>query len=484
MINIPEDVYQSFKKHGVDLYKMTMEEILDYVRRDLQKHYFYYEPHPKQALFHAAGQAAKERLFLAGNRTGKTFCACVEVVMHLTGNYPDWWNGYKYTHPVDVWVASNTGQTTRDILQYPYYLGQAGKPGLIPNELIQRITKVSGLPDTVDTVHVLHKSGGISTLGFKSYDQGRTKFQGTKKHIIHFDEEPSRAVYQEALMRTMSTGDDHHGMILLTMTPLMGMTEMVQHFMEERIAETIQDKKFYLQASWGDNPYLSLEEQKTILGALKPHERDAREKGTPALGIGLVYPVVESKIVVDPFEIPNWWPRVFGMDFGWSNPTAALFAAHDRDNDILYCYGEYAQREKTPEQHALQMIRQGASWIPGVYDPAGKISAQKDGDNLVRLYREAGIRTLVKADNSKEKGIMKVLQRMQNGGLKIVSTLSKTLAEFRGYARDEAGIPKKNNDHLMDCMRYIVMSGLSIARARQGSFQSSPPVQPHGWMGL
>jgi hypothetical protein len=36
-----------------------------------------------------------------------------------------------------------------------------------------------GVTDAVDTIRVKHVSGGVSTSGYKSFDQGREKFQGT-----------------------------------------------------------------------------------------------------------------------------------------------------------------------------------------------------------------------------------------------------------------------------------------------------------------
>ena len=457
------EVARKLKSLGIDIHSVSAEEAKVALQQVLQEEYQGYKPHKKQALFHEAGKTAKQRLFLAGNRTGKTFCACVEVVMHLTGIYPKWWKGYRFDHPVDVWVASNTSQTTKNILQEQYYLGKEGVMGYIPEHLITRMTRQNGIPDGIDTVYVKHSTGGISSLGFKSYDQGRAKFQGTKKHIIHFDEEPPYPVYAEALMRTMAT-HDHVGMLMLTMTPLMGLTDMVQHFMEGQTAETVENGKFYLQATWDDNPHLSKSERQDILNSLKPHEREAREKGVPSLGLGLVYPVAEASIVVESMEIPSHWSRVFAMDFGWNpSPTAVLWGAHDRDNDILYLTGEYAVTERTPEQHAFHLLDRCRD-LPGVCDPAGGQSSQKDGDKLIDLYRRAGLRYLVKADNAKEAGVQDVLQRLQSGRLKIFKTLTKTLSEFRMYARDEEGLIKKGNDHLMDCMRYMVRSGLAHAR--------------------
>jgi phage terminase large subunit-like protein len=69
-------------------------------------------------------------------------------------------------------------------------------------------------------------------LGFKSYKEGRKNFQGTSKHVIWFDEEPSLEVYTEALMRTMKVpGTDEGGIILVTFTPIQGYTDVVESFL-------------------------------------------------------------------------------------------------------------------------------------------------------------------------------------------------------------------------------------------------------------
>ena len=62
--------------------------------------------------------------------------------------------------------------------------------GLIPVDSLLRIVPQPGVPDGVEAVFVQHKSGGVSRLGFKSYDQGRLSFQGTEQDFIWLDEEP------------------------------------------------------------------------------------------------------------------------------------------------------------------------------------------------------------------------------------------------------------------------------------------------------
>ena len=53
---------------------------------------------------------------------------------------------------------------------------------------------------------------------------------------------------------------------------------------------------------------------------MPPHERKMREQGIPQLGSGLVFPIAEDDIVCDPIEIPTYWPRLCGIDFGLESP--------------------------------------------------------------------------------------------------------------------------------------------------------------------
>src|SRR5215467_12835694 len=64
-----------------------------------------YQPYDVQRRFHDAGATHRERLFMAGNRVGKTVCGTAEVAYHLAGNYPEWWTGKRFAKPVRAWVA-------------------------------------------------------------------------------------------------------------------------------------------------------------------------------------------------------------------------------------------------------------------------------------------------------------------------------------------------------------------------------------------
>lgn len=426
--------------------------LVQYALNHVKKNFLEYKPHKKQRIFHDAGKTAKERMFLAGNRTGKTYCGVIECAMHLTGRYPTWWDGKRFTRPIKCWSASVTTGLTEEVLENAYL-------DVIADDLILSRDKQRHY------YTIQYIDGGTSELSFKSYEQGRAKFQAAKLDLIHLDEEPTQAIYGEALMRTMSTDINNQGILILTMTPLLGLTNLINQFMDGKTENVIhEDKKFYVMASWDDNPHLLQEEKEILIKALPPHEREAREKGIPSMGHGMVYPVSEMGVTVAPFEIPKHWNKIFALDFGWTNPTACLFGAYDRDNDVLYLYAEYYIKERTPQQHAHNLSRYGIHNMSGVYDPAGEQKSQKDGGDIVSLYKDAGITNIKPANNSKEEGIMKTLQRFQDGKLKIFSTLKETLKEFRMHTRMEDGKVRKGNDHLMDCMRYMVMSGIDNAR--------------------
>ncbi len=190
------------------------------------------ELYPKHLEFFKAGLLHQERCMMAANRVGKTWgVGGYETALHLTGRYPEWWDGRRFDHPIEAWAAGDTIETTRDIVQKALMgVGGDGElgTGLIPGECIigEPTKRASSSSGAMDTAAIRHVSGGKSLLGFKSYDQGRKKFQGTAKHLVWIDEEPPMDVYLEALTRLMTLD----GMMICTFTPLEGQTEVANMF--------------------------------------------------------------------------------------------------------------------------------------------------------------------------------------------------------------------------------------------------------------
>ncbi|NUX58672.1 terminase large subunit domain-containing protein [Paraburkholderia youngii] len=449
----------------LDLSTLTVaekQELLDLLelkqQRKDQNKLADYAPYPKQMEFHAAGADPNviDRLLMAGNQLGKTHSAGFETAMHLTGDYPDWWTGKRFDGPTLGWAAGVTGESTRDNPQR-ILLGQPGEwgTGSIPADRIIGITrKAHGVPDSVDSIKVRHKTGGTSIVWMKAYEQGREKWQGVTLHFLWCDEEPPEDIYAEGKTRTQAGDEGRGGITYITFTPLLGMSSVVRRFLLDKIPGThvtnmtIDDALHYTET-----------QRAQIIAGYLPHEREARARGIPTMGSGRVYPVPEDTIKVAPFAIPHHWPRIVGVDFGWDHPAAGAWLAWDRETDTIYVYDCYRQKEQTSIYHAAILKSRGA-WIPVAWPVDGLQT--RDGKQAKVLYQRAGANMLEKHAQDKNGGAsleattLDMLERMQTGRFKVFAHLSDWWEEFRLYHRKD-GVIQDINDDIMSATRYGTM---------------------------
>ena len=203
-----------------------------------------------------------------------------------------------------------------------------------------------------------------------------------------------------------------------------------------------------IQAGWAHAPHLSQDDIEDMKRSTPPHLIDARMNGNPTMGAGNVYPIPRSMIECDPFQVPSYWKRLAGLDVGF-NVTAAVFIAHDTQNDVVYVYDEYHGEKQNPASNAAGIRHRTGKWMPIMIDPASRGRSQVDGVKLITEYRKEDL-DVRPADNAVEAGIFAVWQRLQTGRLKIFKTCHHTLSEYETYQRDEDGKIVKRRDHHMD----------------------------------
>lgn len=398
--------------------------------------------------------------------THNTLSASREAAMHATGRYPSWWPGVQFSKPTTGWAASETSQGTRDTVQRmllgpPGIAGSQGT-GAIPKDAILEVKKAThGVADSIETILVKHISGGVSRIVLKTYDQGRERWQGDTLNWVWFDEEPPEDIYVEGRTRTNAVG----GITFMTFTPLKGMSDVVRRFIVDKApgthttTMTIEDALHYTP-----------EQRKRIIMAYPAHERDARARGIPILGSGRIFPFEDSLVAEPPLQIPGFWPRIAGIDFGYDHATAVVWMAWDRDADVVHIYDVYKRREATPVVHAAAISARG-KWIPVAWPHDGDTrDSRGSGITLAQQYRDLGPNMLKERAThapskgqkegdggvSLEAGLTDMFDRIQTGRLKVAKHLEDWFSEFRLYHRKD-GLVVKENDDLMSATRMALM---------------------------
>jgi phage terminase large subunit-like protein len=445
------------------IYKDTYERFRLYFRDEpvyspvLNRTFGAKSQYPHATEFFRKGKEYKQRAFIAGNGSGKTELASYELTLHLTGLYPDNWEGARFEKANHWWIGGNSNDSIHQVLETRLLgpLEDRGS-GMIPRaHLVLDTMRQAKRKDTnIKSFQVKHVSGGLSTVEFKSYEERSSTWQGAERNIW-LDEEPPYDIYCEALARTRM-GD----MLIMTFTPVGGITETVTSFTNGGDVSTGDKKhsRYVVNCSVYDVPHLDREAVKAMLLSYPTHERVARETGQPSVGMGAVYPVDPDDFVIKPFSIPNYFKFCMAIDFGWIHPTACLWVAYDPTNARYYVIDEYRQEKAPPDKHAEEINMRDAAYNHTIFkicDPSKGAIDPKSGQHVADMYKDYGI-TFEIANNDVDSGIFKTMRAFTNGQLFIFSNCVKLVNEIRTYQYDKRGKIRKINDDLVDCLRYII----------------------------
>lgn len=432
-----------------------------------------------------------ESCLCAANQIGKTRVGTTIDAFHLTGDYPDDYPGYKFDHPPVCWCLGYSMEKTRDLIQtalfgsYNNITGFSG--GLIPADRIHSQESAQGTVNAMRTVKVKHRLG-VSTVQFWSYTQGQHAIMGDVVDWVHVDEEPrDQAIRPQLLTRTINGDRGKGGRIIYTFTPENGRTELVIQF-----SDNPSPTQSYMQIGWDRAPHITPEKRKRLLESYPEHQRKMRSEGEPMLGHGRIYDISDDFVMCDPFEIPDFWNVIGGMDFGWDHPQAFAKIAMDPDNDIVYVTNSW-KASKLSANDAWGATNKWAKGLPiswpqdGLNHEKGKDVATQQKQNWI----SAGFKLLPqhatwpKGGVSVENGLYEVLDRMRKGTFKIFRGQSDLMGELRQYHRDEKGNIVKTYDDILDAVRYAYMMRRYAIRsgalcAHKPRIYTPPPIRVMG----
>lgn len=418
--------------------------------------------YPWQKQFVKATADHYECCLCAGNQIGKTYTGTDIDAIHLLGDYPDDWEGHRFDFPPHCWALGFSIEKTRDLLQAalfgPFANGEfAG--GLVPKDKIISWESATGTPNAMRTVRVRHERG-TSSIQFWSYSQGQHAIMGDVVDWFHIDEEPKdQSIRPQVLTRTVNGDKGRGGRGIYTFTPENGRTDLVIQFMDSP-----SSAQFFMQKGWDDAPHITPEKAERMLQQFPEHQRDMRTKGTPMLGHGRIYDLSDEFIKCEPFDIPNHWFVIDGMDFGWDHPQAHIQMVENRDTGDIYITHAY----KASKVSANDAWGSTQMWSKGVptswpHDGLQHEKGRDDSKQQKEHYSDAGFNMLPTmaawqtGGNSVENGIYEIGDLMRKGKFKVFDGLVELMDEIRQYHRDERGKIVKVRDDLLDAVRYAYM---------------------------
>ncbi len=422
-----------------------------------------------------AGSSYLYRMVLAGNQTGKTLSGAYEVALHLTGDYPAWWAGKRFTGPITGWALGVDAQQLRDVIQQQLFgiIGADGKftGGWVHPDEIDKFDR-GQTPGLARDVYVRHRSGRLSHLSQRAYTQAQTgqstlSFAGSKVDFVWVDEQPPDVIMGQLVARTTMGDHGRGGSMMYTMTPELGLTTLVAQFLQDR-----QPSQYLTgPVAWSECEHITPERAEQLLAAFPPHERDMRSKGVPLFGEGLVYPIAEQRLYTMPFAIQErpWAKRIRALDVGGNDhPTAVVWLSLDTETGITYLHRCYRQSGVEPAVHVAAANSQWPD-TPVIVPPDIHHTEKGSMTPVIDYFKAAGLKRPIifhnpgdRRNRQREPGIHALLTAMQEDRFKVIPGNGNEMfyEELRGYHRKNGQVVRQRDD-ILDAVRY----GFQMLRA-------------------
>lgn len=453
------------------------------IAEDMRYHQLkYFRPFGHQLEFFKTG-VNERRGILAANRIGKTVSTCYETAMHLTGLYPDWWEGHRFPSPITAMVAGEGWSQVALVLQNELLGTQDVKitenlgSGAIPRECIITSTMRNDGANCIG-VEIKHKSGGNSYLLFANYTQEVRQLQGFKLNLAVFDEQPPDDFFSEIVTRTATT----QGKVLCSFTPLKGLNGLVSKFWNK------EEGYNYIRVSWDDVPeydpwglpFLLNETRRQLERDYLPHEREARIAGKPVMGKGAVFQLNNWPTYktgeIDFQRMPNIH-RVIALDLGLVNDKTVIslmyWEPYERTAYLHKQIVVQGVEEAVPTQYINHLLRPEVFGTPIVLPPDANTAGRytMSSSSIRELFESYELNVYEKAimnppdsegrtTNHKAYGINQMRQMLEVGSLMVNENCTQFLSEAQNYFVDEKG-RFSDPDDCIDSARYAVLACLN-----------------------
>lgn len=414
-----------------------------------------YVPHRKQLQFHKS--IKKVKLYIGGNRSGKTVGGAAECVYWMRGESPYRKLPVGPTRGRIITVSRNEGINQLIIPQLTRWL----PPSMLIN---------GSWEDSYHKAEYLLTLSNGSTCQMMTYEQDTVKFAGDSLHYVWCDEEPPNDIYKENRLRVMDTG----GSIWLTMTPVEGITWVYDDIFMPGLTGA-NPGILIIIIDTDENPYISQADKDEVYADLDEDELKARKKGEFVHIGGLVYKCFDPDLHVyhseiDPSQLYNW-NQYCSMDHGLNNPTCWLWHAVHPQTGFIVTWDELYVNEMTVKEIAElyhERNRRPGRRYPDITvgDPSIRNRSAVDKLSIQKHYAIEGI-GIVLGNNDVAIGVDRVTNYLKTGMRIITPNCRKLISEmhrlrwkiYESSKKRHDNNPRpeihKKNDHAPDADRYF-----------------------------
>ena len=323
-------------------------------------------------------------------------------------------------------------------------------------------------------------SGAKIEFGFLEKDADVYRYQGQAYSWIGFDEIthlPTEFGWNYLASRLRTTNPNLETYLRCTANP----GGVGAQWVKKRYIEASEPNKTFkgkdgltrkfIPALLQDNPYLAEDgEYERMLQSLPAVQRRQLLEGNWDVAEGAAFAEFTPDVhVITPFELPAWWERVKGIDYGYAAESCCLWGAIDPDDKTIIIYRELYRKGLTGEALAdtiTQMEENEVKSIPGVLDTAAWARTGYTGPTIGETLVNRGHK-LRRADKNRVAGKTQIHEHLrQREGigrprLQIFSNCVNLIKELQGIplsASNPEDVDTKASDHAYDALRYMLMS--------------------------